>query len=65
MAQPEDAHLVGGRGLRVLPASGGARIRETVRMTAPWPLAGYGVRVARAAHRDLLARLAERVEVGA
>jgi hypothetical protein len=50
--------------LRVLPESGGTRVRETVRMTAPRPLVGYGVAAAEAAHRDLLARLASRVEVG-
>jgi hypothetical protein len=48
--------------LRVLPEGAGARVRETVRMTAPRPLAGYGIAAAEAAHRDLLARLAARAE---
>jgi hypothetical protein len=50
--------------LRILPESGGARVRETVRVTAPWPLVAYGAAVAEKAHRDLLARLAARVEAG-
>jgi hypothetical protein len=51
--------------LRVLPGSEGARVRETVRMTAPRPLVGYAVAVAEGAHRDLLVRLAKRAEAGA
>jgi hypothetical protein len=50
--------------LRVLPRGERTRVRETVRMTAPRPLAGYGIAAAEAAHRDLLARLAARVEAG-
>ena len=51
--------------LRVLPEGAGTRVRETVRMTVPRPLAGYAIAAAEAAHRDLLARLAARVEAGA
>ena len=51
--------------LRVLPEEGGARVRETVRLTAPRPLAGYAVAAAEKAHRELLARLAARAEAGA
>ena len=50
--------------LRVLPEGAGTRVRETVRMTAPRLLAGYAAATAQAAHRDLLARLAARVEAG-
>lgn len=48
--------------LRVLPEGEGARVRETVRMTVPRPLAGYAIAAAEAAHRDLLARLAAKAE---
>lgn len=48
--------------LRVFPEGAGARVRETVRMTAPRPLAGYAIAAAEAAHRDLLARLAAQAE---
>ncbi|MFT3771723.1 MAG: SRPBCC family protein [Minicystis sp.] len=51
--------------LRVLPEGASARVRETVRVTAPRPLAGYAMTAAQAAHRDLLNRLAARVEAGA
>jgi hypothetical protein len=50
--------------LRVFPEGGGARVRDTVCMTAPRPFAAYGIAVAERAHRDVLFRLAERVEAG-
>jgi hypothetical protein len=50
--------------LRVLPERGGARVRDTVRMTALRPFAGYGIATAERAHRDVLLRLAARVEAG-
>lgn len=51
--------------LRILPEGAVARLRETVRMTAPRPLAGYAIANAQAAHRDLIDRFKARVEAGA
>jgi hypothetical protein len=51
--------------LRVLPDGACARVRETVRMSAPRPLAGYALATAQAAHRDLLDQLERRAESGA
>lgn len=48
--------------LRVAPAGAGARVHETIRMTAPRPLLGYARRNARDSHRALLDRLKRRVE---
>lgn len=51
--------------LRVLPDGTGARVVETVRMSAPRPLAGYARATAQTAHRQLLDRLKQRAESGA
>jgi hypothetical protein len=48
--------------IRVTPEGAGARVRESVQMTAPRILAGYALATARAAHRDLFARLKDAVE---
>ncbi len=51
--------------LRILPEGAGARVRETVRMTAPRLFAGLAITNAKAAHRDLLDRFKARVDAGA